>query len=79
MGIPLYHLQIVSTRDGTVANVPGGGRLETNLIDLFTHYIMSKGVGWRSSKHVEADIRDGIHDAIWAMKEQTKLITKATQ
>ena len=76
MAIPLFHLQIVSTRDGVVANVPGGGRLESNLIDLFTHYILAKGVSWKSRKHVEADIRDGIHDAIYAMKEQTRLVTK---
>ena len=74
MSIPLFHLQIVSTKDGVVANVPGGGKLEADLVNLFTHYILAKGVSWKTKKHVEADIRDGITDAIYAMKEQTKHI-----
>ncbi len=76
MSIPMFHLQIVSTRDGKVANVPGGGRLEADLTELFTHHIMSKGVSWKSWKHVEQDIRDGITEAIYALKDQTKHINR---
>lgn len=75
MGAELFHIAIVSARDGVVARIPGGGSLEAGLIKLLTDHIMAKGVGFlRTEKHVERDIRDGIAEAILELKTQTKYI-----
>ncbi len=74
-GQPLFLIQIVRTEDGAVATLPGGGPLEANLIELIVSHIIPKGVGlFRTSHHVEKDIRDGIKDAIMSMKQQTAYI-----
>lgn len=79
MGEPVFYIQIVHVGTGAVARVPGGGRLEADLTNLFVRYIMAKGVGFfKTEKHVEQDVRDGIKDAIMAMKQQTTAITDAT-
>lgn len=41
---PLFFLQIVDV-NGVVARHPGGGGLETDLIELVTRHIMTKGPG----------------------------------
>ena len=74
VGQPLFLIQIVRIADGAVAQIPGGGPLEANFIDLCTHHIMAKGVGFKTSKHVRQDVHDGIKDAIMSMKEQTTSI-----
>jgi hypothetical protein len=68
---PLFIIQIVRTEDGAVARIPGGGPLEANLTELIVSHVMSKGVNWKSRKHVEQDVREGVKDAIMSMKEQT--------
>lgn len=70
-GRPLFLLQIVDTEDGSVARLPAGGTLEQNLTELFVSHIVAKGISFRSKKHVEQDIREGIYDAIMSMKKQT--------
>lgn len=67
---PVFLLQIVD-RSGQVAQLPAGGQLEADLVALFTSHIMAKGVALKSAAHVQQDIRDGIHDAIMALKKQT--------
>jgi hypothetical protein len=74
IGRPVFVLQIVRTEDGAVATIPGGGPLEANLTELILSHIMSKGVVLKTRKHIEADIREGIKDAIMSMKEQTSKI-----
>jgi hypothetical protein len=74
---PLFLLQIVEneTPQRLVAQIPGGGPLEADLIELCTSHIMSKGVGvMRTEAHVEADIRAGLKEAIYSLKEQTKFL-----
>jgi len=71
---PLFLLQIVHVDTGVVAHIPGGGALEADLIELATRHILSKGVSFRTRDHVERDIRDGLKEAIFSMKEQTKFI-----
>lgn len=68
---PLFYLQIVD-EGGVVANLPGGGPLEASLIDLIANTIMAKGVGFfRTSTHVEKDVRDGVKEAIMSLKHKT--------
>lgn len=74
IGRPLFLLQIVDTEDGATARIPGGGPLEANLTELIVTHVLNKGVSWKSRKHVEEDIRQGVRDAIMSMKEQTKLL-----
>lgn len=77
MSQPLFLLQIVrNDENATVARIPGGGKLEADLVDIFVSNIMSRGVGFKSSSHVEQDIRAGITDAIYSMKAQTVNVTK---
>ena len=53
--------------------MPGGGPLEAEFIDLATKHIVSRGVGFfRSTAHVEKDIKEGLHWALMGLKEQTK-------
>jgi hypothetical protein len=71
MAQPTFFLQIVD-RSGKVAHLPGGGQLEADLIDLVTTVVMAKGVGlFKTSKHVEQDIRDGMKEALMGLKAQT--------
>ena len=76
MGAPVFLLQIVHAENRRiVAQIPGGGLLEAELIDLCTQHILSKGVGiLRTESHVEQDIRDGIREAILGLKAQTRFI-----
>lgn len=74
IGRPLFLLQIVDTEDGATARIPGGGPLEANLTELIVSHVMNKGVVFKTRKHIEADIREGVRDAIMSMKEQTRLI-----
>lgn len=63
-------LQIVYP-DGTVAKFPAGGPIETDLIELITKEIMSRGVRYRSNSHIEKDIREGAREAILNFKKIT--------
>lgn len=75
MSTPLFHIAIVSAHDGIVAKIPGGGELETDLIELIVQHILAKGVGlFKSKKHVEQDIREGVKQAIMGLKAQTRFI-----
>jgi hypothetical protein len=48
--------------------------LEANFTELIVSHVMGKGVSWKSRKHIENDIREGVKDAIMSMKEQTSHI-----
>lgn len=76
MGSPLFLLQIVEAGGNrVVASVPGGGTLEVDLIDACARAIVARGVGvFRTTAHVEKDIRDGIAEAIMGLKDQTRFI-----
>lgn len=76
MGAPLFLLQIVESQGNkVVAQVPGGGALEAELIDICTRAIVVRGVGlFRTEAHVEQDIRDGIAAAITGLKDQTRFL-----
>jgi hypothetical protein len=73
---PLFLLQIVEVGGPrAVAQIPGGGALEADLIDICTRTILSKGVGlFKTEAHVEQDIRDGLAEAIMGLKAQTRFI-----
>lgn len=67
-------LQIVYP-DGSLVRFPAGGDLELNLIDVAVKHILAKGVGvFRGEAHVEQDIRDGLSEAIFSLKEQTRYV-----
>lgn len=75
LGNPLFLLQIVDASRRVVACVPGGGELETDLIEHCVRTILAKGVGiGRTSAHVEQDIRDGIREALQSLKDQTRFL-----
>jgi hypothetical protein len=70
-------LQIVYP-NGEVVRLPGGGNppregtLEADLIQTLTNEIVSRGVGlFRTSAHVEVDIREGIVKALQDFKDLT--------
>lgn len=68
MATPPFMLQIVD-QDGVVIRTAAGGRHEVDFISSCVDKIMPLGVGvFKTSKHVEADIRQGIKDAIHAIK-----------
>lgn len=74
MGEPLFLLQIVD-RQGAVVRLPGGGRLERDLVDACTRVIVSKGVGvFRTEAHVREAIREGMTEAIRALKRETAAV-----
>jgi hypothetical protein len=76
MASPLFLLQIIEAGGNrVVAQVPGGGALEAEIIELCTRAIVARGVGlFKTSAHVEQDIRDGIAEAIMGLKDQTRYI-----
>ena len=66
-----FLLRIVD-QDEAVVTLRAGGALEANLTELFVRHILALGVGFgRTEAHVEADIRQGIKDAIMSLKAQT--------
>lgn len=73
-GHPLFHLQIVHVEDGVVANIPGGGALEAELVALITRHVLSLGVRFRTQKRVERAVREGVSAALMSLKEQTRFI-----
>jgi hypothetical protein len=67
-------LQIVWD-NGQLVTLPAGGQLEIDLIETCVKHILAKGVGvFRTETHVEQDIRDGIREAIMALKDQTRFV-----
>lgn len=74
MSNPVFYLQIVN-RNGIVVNLPGGGPLEADLIELIIMHVVAKGVGfWKTEKQVTQALKDGIKDAIFSLKDQTKYV-----
>jgi hypothetical protein len=72
MSEPVFYLQIVD-KDGVIARFPGGGKLESDLIDLCTKEIIGRPVGvFRTTAVVERAIRDGLKDAIMSLKAHTR-------
>jgi hypothetical protein len=73
MPSPPFYLQI-SDEHGVIIRTRAGGKHEADLIDLCVQNIMPRGVGvFRTSKHVEQDIRDGIAAAIYGLKIQNPM------
>ena len=65
---PPFYLQLVD-EFGTVVKTACGGKHEMDFIDICVRNIMPRGVGvFRTSTHVEQDIRDGIAAAIQGIK-----------
>lgn len=72
----MFLLQIV-TPDGMVVRFPGGGPLEREFVDTCVATIVAKGVGaLKSQATVAANIRDGITEAIYALKADTRYVPK---
>lgn len=70
---PMFYLQIVDG-DGRVATLPGGGRLEADLIELCVKSIAAtQSLGYFVSQTaVEQAIRNGMVEAIRTLKRQTR-------
>lgn len=69
----MFYLQIVD-RDGQVATLPGGGRLEADLVELCVRSIAAtQSLGYFVSQAaVEQAIRTGLVEAIRSLKRQTR-------
>lgn len=68
---PRFLLQIVDPDGGTV-RLPGGGRLELDLVEACTASIVRRGVGvFRTEAHVRQAIAAGIAEAIAGLKRDT--------
>jgi hypothetical protein len=73
MSAPVFLLQIVSAKDGTVATLPAGGPLERDLVQCCTAAIVKRGVGvFRSEAHVRQAIAEGIAEALLDLKRETR-------
>lgn len=67
----VFLLQIVKP-DGSVVQLPGGGKLERDLVAACTDAIVSKGVGvFKTEAHVKAAIAAGMAEAIRDLKWET--------
>lgn len=72
MADPLFLLQIVDAKTGAVVQLPGGGRMERDLIEACTAAVVTRGVGiFRTEAHVRAAIVAGITEAITDLKRET--------
>lgn len=68
MSTPTFYLQI-SDPSGVVIKTSAGGKHERDLIDMIVDHVMIRGVGFfKTSNHVEQDLRDGIAAAILEIK-----------
>ena len=68
---PVFCLQIVYP-NGDLVRLPGGGVLEQNLVDHLVSHIQQRRTGlFTTEAQVETAIRDGIVDALMAMKLET--------
>lgn len=69
----VYLLQIVSVEDGTVAQLPAGGALEADLTEIIVAAVRRRPIGlFRTGAQVETAVRDGIQDAMRAIKAQSR-------
>ena len=68
----MFLLQIVYP-GGDVVQLPAGGRLEMDLINEIIAGVKDKGVGFfKTEAQVEKAMREGIAEALYAFKVQTK-------
>jgi len=67
----IFKLQITYP-DGTIVEVPPGGKLERDLIASCVEAAVAKGVGFlRTEAQVEAAIRAGMTEVFMALKRET--------
>ena len=64
----MFKLQIAFP-DGRVVQFPAGGPIEAELVELIVSEVIKGGVGFKTTAHVEADIRDGVKTALYKFKE----------
>lgn len=68
----IFLLQIVDGH-GVVVRLPGGTKLEQDLVGAFTEAIASRGVGYfKSEATVKRAIREGITETIRLLKAETR-------
>ena len=68
----LFYLQIADARTGEIARFQERS-LEVDFLDAAVSAILAKGVGvFRTQAQVEAAIREGLDETIYALKVQTK-------
>lgn len=63
MADPVFLLQIVDAQTGQVIQLPGGGLLEANFLDLCTQAIASKGLG-SADLTISLALQQGINETI---------------
>lgn len=69
--MPRFLIQIVDGETGQVVVLPGGGRVERDLIVACTDAAVARGVGFlRTEAHVRWAIDGGITDAVRALKRE---------
>jgi hypothetical protein len=68
----LFLLQVVRNGSTKAVQLPGGGKMEIDLIDACTEAIVRRKVGYfRSEAHVRQAIKAGITETIDNLKLQT--------
>jgi hypothetical protein len=66
-------MQVIDTVTNKTVQYEPGRAVETDFVQDCVDRILAKGVGFmRTEAHVEQDIRDGIAEAIFALKSKVK-------
>lgn len=69
----IYKMQIIHAESNTVVEFEPGREIECDFIVDCVERIIAKGVGvFRTSAHVEQDVKDGIQEAIFALKSKVR-------
>jgi hypothetical protein len=75
MSTPLFYLQIANVTTGDVVTLPGGGKLEADLIEACTTEALKRGVGFfRTEAHVREAIKEGFVAVISNLKRETRRV-----
>lgn len=63
---------------GEVCRFPAGGPIEMDLVESITKEVLANGVRFRTQKHIEKDVRNGIKKAMWDFKLKSLELINAT-
>lgn len=62
--------------DGTICRFPAGGNIELDLIESIVRNIMSRGVAFKTSAHIENDIRESLKKTLYDFKYNSLTVIK---
>ncbi len=75
MGVTLFYLQIANVKTGDVVTLPGGSRLETDLIAACVDEVLKRKVGFfRTENHVKQAVEEGMTTVIHNLKRETRRV-----